>query len=183
MGMSTIAEVLGRYDFEPLWPDHQIPPSEELVRELEHVIGTYLPDDYRSFLLQYGAVSPTGLKSDYLGVWAPGRQRLAPFSWFLGFFRADERHPGIHRSDLIQAYRDWKPQLGVTFLPIAHAEQCEVFCLKLSGEQKGSIWAWIPDPVQGETWDEMVQVYGLYCVASDIATFVTSIQDRPNPAG
>jgi hypothetical protein len=179
MGMSTIEEVLERYDFEPLWPDHQIRPSEELVRELGHVIGTYLPDDYRSFLLQYGAVSPTGLKSDYLVVWAPGRKEFAHFSSFLGFFRADDKHPGIQNSDLIHAYRHWSPIVGVTFLPIARGEQYEVFCLKLSGEQKGSIWAWIPDPVQGESWDELVQVYGLYCVASDIATFVASIQDRP----
>ena len=178
--MSSIEQVLENYDFTLLWPEHQIRPNEELVRELEHVTGTYLPDDYRSFLLRYGAICPSGLKSDHLGVWAPGRQKVAPFSWFLGFFRADERHPGIHHSDLIQAYREWNPQAGATFLPIARGAQSEVFCLKLSGEQKGSICAWIPDPVQGETWDEMVQVYGLYCVAASIASFVASIQEYPH---
>src|SRR5262249_37921502 len=145
-------------------------PSEERVRELEHATSTYLPHDYRSFLLQYGAIRPSGLKSDNLAVWAPARKEFAPFFGFLGFFRADPRHPGIQNSDLIQAYRAWNQQLGASFLPIASGEQREVFSLKLSGEQMGSIWAWIPDPVQGETWDEMVQVFGLYRVASDIAS-------------
>jgi SMI1 / KNR4 family (SUKH-1) len=178
--MSQITDVLLRYDFQPLWPEHQIRPTEELVRELEHVTGTYLPEDYRSFLLQYGAIRPSGEKSNFLGVPVPGRDCMAHIFGFMGFFRADSNHPGIQNSDLIQAYRDWCPIVGVSFLPICKGVQHQVFVLKLSGERIGSIWAWTPDPVQGETWEAMVQVYGLYCVASDIASFVSAIQDDPS---
>ena len=52
-----------------------------------------------------------------------------------------------------------------------------MFCIKLSGEQKGSIWAWLRDPVHIDTkWEEIRDIYGLYNVA--LTLLLLSIHSR-----
>lgn len=174
--MKIVEEVLDRYDFGPCFIEQRIPPNEELVHQVEMHLGVALPSAYRAFLLKYGGFSPSGDKDATPACWVRGRNRLVAALFFLGFYRDEGAF------DLVSEYERQKAVIGTTFLPIMKGAAYDVFCIKLSGENKGSIWAWLKDAVDiHEEWEDVGEVRGLYLAAADFLAFIGSFQDLVIP--
>jgi len=180
--MNTISEVLDQtFAFEPFFPEQRMLPTEFLVRDLESEIGVFLPPEYRSFVLRYGGTAPSIDKDRTPAVWVDGRKDLIVGRYFLGFF-SPKPAPHLQQFDLRRAYQDWKSLIGASFLPIMTGEGDAMFCLKLTGERKGSIWAWLRDPVDINTeWENIQEEWGLYSVAPDVLAFVCLFQEFMRP--
>ncbi len=180
--MSITSRILDQqHEFEPFFPEQRITPSEDLVLDLESTIGIMLPLEYRQLLLRYGGTAPSTKKDCTPVVWVPARKGLYIADYFLGFFLPKPK-PHIEMFDLRRAYQNWKLIVGTSFLPIIEGPGDDMFLIKLSGEQQGSIWAWLKDPVGIDTkWEDIQEIRGLYSVAPDILAFVNSFQEFERP--
>ncbi len=176
--MSAISDVLdGKYFFEPYFPEQRLAPSLLLIAEVEALIEVPVPEDVRAFLLRYGGTAPSIEKDNAPNVWIPGLSRHCLAEYLMGFFRS-EPVPHFRRYDLRYMYEVSRHLIGSTFLPIMWGEGDNMYCLKLTGEAKWSIWAWLKDPVDINTkWEDIKDVWGLYCVAKDLLSFVRSFQE------
>jgi hypothetical protein len=177
--MRSLSEVLDEeFEFGPCFVEQRIPPTESLVEELENEIGISLPKDYRSFLLRYGGTTASLEKGIQTAVWVATRGDFYVTSYVLGFYSPDPRPHLQQQLDVRHTYKNRQSQIGASFLPIMEGTQYELFCLKLTGERKGSVWAWIKDPVALDTkWDDIQDEWGLYFVAPDVTSFVCSFQE------
>jgi hypothetical protein len=150
-----------------LFPEQQIPPSEQQVRNLEVEVGMTLPSEYRSFLLEFGSIGPeipTEVPLPQLG----SGQRFA-VCYFLGFYRP-EPNPNLLRFDLNHVYRAMRHRIGPSRLPIATGEGGSLLCLSLSPEdQRGQIWAWSCDLNGEDGWN-------IYPLADSLAKLMCSVQ-------
>jgi hypothetical protein len=172
--MENINAVLQRYEFGSHFPE-QLRPSENLIRKLERTIGTELPYDYRLFLQQHGCIGP----SIEIDVPVTGHNKKFAFSFFFGFFPHDPEK-GYMALDLTNVYLNMRPQIGEEYFPIGNGEAMNLFCMKLSNEQKGSVYLWTDnfekDAERAQSGifhdDEMK----LYYLAPDFVSFVGLFQ-------
>jgi hypothetical protein len=111
----------------------ELPPaSEEALVELEVRLGVELPDDYRRFLARTGGGE---LDGNFLPPEADASARYL-------YSPAPNDDDDIY--DLLSAARFYA-EIGRAYLPIGEDDGGNVVCLKVAGQDRGSVWFWTHD--------------------------------------
>lgn len=139
---------------------HQEKASHRDIQDLERLLGSPLPDDYRAFLVKHNGGVPTPAVFAFLqdGVQYHGEVRL--------FFSATGTGPDSIRGILTI----YKQRVPAGFLPIA-ADSCgNLVCLVLEGEQAGKVYFWDHEFECDE--DEVADFRNVSLVANSFEAFL-----------
>ncbi len=158
-----------RMGYNRIFGEQQLPPTEQLLLELERATGQ-LPGEYRSFLLEFGSIGP----AVPVELPVPSLDENFSVCYFLGFYRADP-NPNLLRFDLRHVYNSMRQKVGASMLPIATGEGGSLVCLSLSsGKTKGTIWGWACDIGQEEGWN-------LFPLADSIGSLIRNLRPFVDP--
>lgn len=151
--------------------ERSLPPLEEAkLKEMERVIGSPLPPDYRAFLLRYngGQPFPSGFRMKREG---RGYSESC-VAWLYGiqdggeFFNSFEFH-----------YRSCLGRMPPNIVPIGSDPGGNQICISIAGRDLGHVYFWDhereADPDEGEEpgYDN------LYFVADSFSAFLASLSD------
>jgi hypothetical protein len=169
--VEEVRRKLEQLGYRPLFPEQQVPPDEQRLLELEAEIGLRLPEDYRSFLLQWGSIAP----SVPVEVPMPNRDDdNFAVCFFLGFYQPTP-NPNLLWLDLIHVYRATRHRIGPYVLPIADGEGGGRVCLSLFPDNKrGTIWAWASELDDEDGWK-------LYPLADSLAELIHNLRPFKDP--
>jgi hypothetical protein len=130
-------------------------PAAE-VAGIEHTLGVILPDDYRRFLLTYGACAFDAIvKVKAAGPLPPSvsTDGRVTFSYFFGG-AGTALHQHLELGRAIAVFRDRMPR---SLIPIGY-DSGNLICLGISGRERGRVYYWD----HHNEWDgeEYVQRHG-----------------------
>lgn len=117
------------------------PPTETDFRQMEAMIGGYLPAEYRHFVAKVGGYILGDLQAKVV---APVADRCpwGPYVPIEFVFPAVVDHPDSAARQMSH-YRDKLPR---GMLPIADYAARKVVCLDVAGAYPGTVWMWRSQP-------------------------------------
>ena len=134
------------------------PTDETAIRRLEERLGIRLPEQYRQFMLAYnGSFVDLNASIRYM---EGDMENGLPLQCFFGL--CDEDH-GYSIESNLDEYVDGSRVMR-SFLPIGIDQTDDLVCLKIKGDNVGSVYAWIfeeeaePEDVEAENeagWENM----------------------------
>ena len=144
--------------------------DDEQFQKVEEQIGSTLPADYASFLVEYGG---TTFDEDQGYVAFPileecpaGEKGL--FDVFFGIIPGD-------CYDIVEKYLTFKGRMPFNLLPIAYTGG-DVLCLAIYGEDEGKVYFWFHE--EEDVVDEGIEPSrdNLYLVAHSFEEFINSLE-------
>lgn len=112
---------------------------EPRIQELERIIGSRLPPDYREFLTVYGGA--TFSKPFEAPITEPGHfDEYACPTAFLGFYQPNNGSP--HSLDVLDAVRYYKTRIPKGFIPIAQAIGGNLILLGIDAANRDKVLYW-----------------------------------------
>jgi len=151
--LTVLIEKLGGFD-------ESYPLSVENVKAVEIAINSKLPDEYETFLLEYGYAMPEQIlvfypekgSSEYIHDETIGFTNLlfhgSELSYFYGI------NPESGDNELLDAVETYKDRMPEYFLPIADDGLGNQICISLNKDSFGHVYWWNHE----NEWDE-----GNYC--------------------
>ena len=154
------------------------PTSEARVRALEDRLGVPLPEPYRAFLLTHngGYFTPVVIADVADRDLRDELPLLSLFGLCAGSGSDNDNLASIEEA--LRMYSD-SSRIMSCFLPIGDDELDDIICLKITGPDRGSIFAWIyedeqePEDVDAQNEDGWANMYHL---APDFDAFVAKLR-------
>jgi len=106
--------------------------SQKDILKLEATIKSKIPDDYKEFLLQHNGGRP---QKYYFSFKLNSKVTKGYLDWFLG----------IHKKmneNIYQYIKMYKNRIPSDLIPIGHDPGGNLICLKIKGDNVGSIYFW-----------------------------------------
>jgi hypothetical protein len=141
--------------------------ADDVLRVEQHV-GSRLPDDYRSFLLQYGSGQAYFDSVGFPIETYPGG--ACGINAFIGAVPLENSYC----YDLISHYEQTRGDLPKNLLPIADDGAGNYVCLSVAGKDAGCIYFWNHEEVM-EAEDEPTYKY-VELVAQSFSGFINKLQ-------
>ncbi|MCY8087239.1 SMI1/KNR4 family protein [Bacillus sonorensis] len=135
MSFNEIEEKLKEFEIEVFVEKEH---TEEEIKEIEKKYTLNLPEDYKQFLLKYGAsmISDDGVyyKSLEKDTWSEDEFQVVEF-----FYGLEETELDLDIQDKIDTYAERFPE-GI--IPIASSPFGNEICLQAKGDDTGKIYFW-----------------------------------------
>jgi hypothetical protein len=122
-----------------------MPPASGELAELEARLGVTLPDDYRNFLQEQNGGY---LDENFLPPEANASVRYLYSAGPNDHEHIDDLESAFHSFYLPDVDLEYRLRTGM--LPIGEDEGGNRICLRVSGEDRGSVWFWAHDAALGE---------------------------------
>ena len=151
--------------------ERSLPRLEEArLRELEGLIGSPLPADYRAFLLAHngGKPSPSGFRFDKKG----RGYSESSVEWLYGI-----QDGGEYFNSLELRYRGYKGRMPPTIIPIGSDPGGNQVCISIAGPDLGHVYFWDHEREADTDEDEEPGYDNLYFVADSFSSFLTGLFD------
>lgn len=108
------------------------PATPEEIQKAEQSMGIEIPEEYRQFLLKYNGGRP---KPDVFPI---HNNPVGDKGIMSNFFSVNESD----YDSLQKIWKIFKDRIPSGYLPIAHDVGGNLLCMKLSGDDNGSIYFW-----------------------------------------